>query len=157
MREWKKGFYSVQAACITNLMLLNTVAGCFIQVLGGDAWASPGQGCFSIKRPSPDWRWHPCLSSVCYFYSLVVVSLLVRLLYSLIPLLLMPFPSEIIASIQWKHMNSGFLSWEWILIETNLWYFVCSVAQSCPTLCNPLDCSPPGSSVYGTVLAGILE
>ena len=24
-----------------------------------------------------------------------------------------------------------------------------SVAQSCPTLCNPLDCSPPGSSVHG--------
>ena len=23
------------------------------------------------------------------------------------------------------------------------------VAQSCPTLCNPLDCSPPGSSVHG--------
>ena len=24
----------------------------------------------------------------------------------------------------------------------------CSVAQSCPTLCDPMDCSPPGSSVY---------
>ena len=23
------------------------------------------------------------------------------------------------------------------------------VAQSCPTLCNPVDCSPPGSSVHG--------
>ena len=23
------------------------------------------------------------------------------------------------------------------------------VAQSCPTLCDPIDCSPPGSSVYG--------
>ena len=23
------------------------------------------------------------------------------------------------------------------------------VAQSCPTLCDPLDCSPPGSSVHG--------
>ena len=22
-------------------------------------------------------------------------------------------------------------------------------AQSCPTVCNPMDCSPPGSSVYG--------
>ena len=26
---------------------------------------------------------------------------------------------------------------------------LCLVAQSCPTLCNPMDCSPPGSSVYG--------
>ena len=23
------------------------------------------------------------------------------------------------------------------------------VAQACPTLCNPMDCSPPGSSVHG--------
>ena len=26
---------------------------------------------------------------------------------------------------------------------------VCSVAQSCPTLCNPMNCSLPGSSVHG--------
>ena len=26
---------------------------------------------------------------------------------------------------------------------------LCFVAQSCPTLCNPMDCSPPGSSVHG--------
>ena len=26
---------------------------------------------------------------------------------------------------------------------------LCWVAQSCPTLCNPMDCSPPGSSVNG--------
>ena len=24
-----------------------------------------------------------------------------------------------------------------------------SVTQSCSTLCNPMDCSPPGSSVHG--------
>ena len=27
------------------------------------------------------------------------------------------------------------------------------VAQSCPTLCEPMDCSPPGSSVYGVIQA----
>ena len=32
-----------------------------------------------------------------------------------------------------------------------------SVSQSCPTLCNPVDCSPPGSSVHGTLQARILE
>ena len=31
------------------------------------------------------------------------------------------------------------------------------VAQSCPTLCNPLDYSPPGSSVRGIPQARILE
>ena len=29
--------------------------------------------------------------------------------------------------------------------------------QSCPTLCNPTDYSPPGSSVHGILQAGILE
>ena len=29
--------------------------------------------------------------------------------------------------------------------------------QSCPTLCNPMDCSLPGSSVHGMVQARILE
>ena len=31
------------------------------------------------------------------------------------------------------------------------------VAQSYLTLCNPIDCSPPGSSVYGILRARILE
>ena len=31
------------------------------------------------------------------------------------------------------------------------------VAQLCPTLCDPMDCSPPGSSVHGTFQARVLE
>ena len=31
------------------------------------------------------------------------------------------------------------------------------VAQSCPTLCNPVDCSLPGSSIHGILQARILE
>ena len=34
---------------------------------------------------------------------------------------------------------------------------VCSVTQSCLTLCDPMDCSPPGSSVYGIFHARILK
>ena len=29
--------------------------------------------------------------------------------------------------------------------------------QSCPTLCDPMNCSPPGSSVHGMLQARILE
>ena len=37
-------------------------------------------------------------------------------------------------------------------------HFCCRlVAESCPTLYNPIDCSPPGSSVFGVLLAKILE
>ena len=31
------------------------------------------------------------------------------------------------------------------------------VTQSCPALCNPMDCSPPGSSVFGILEAKIME
>ena len=31
------------------------------------------------------------------------------------------------------------------------------VTQVCPTLCNPMDCNPPGSSVNGILQARILE
>ena len=31
------------------------------------------------------------------------------------------------------------------------------VAQSCPTLSDPMDCSPPGSSIHGIFQAGVLE
>ena len=31
------------------------------------------------------------------------------------------------------------------------------VSQSCPTLCDPMDCSPPGSSVHGIFQARVLE
>ena len=29
--------------------------------------------------------------------------------------------------------------------------------QSCPTVCNPINCSPPGSSVYGILQVRILQ
>ena len=35
--------------------------------------------------------------------------------------------------------------------------WVSEVAQLCPTLCNPVDCNLPGSSVHGILQARILE
>ena len=35
--------------------------------------------------------------------------------------------------------------------------YVCVCTQLCPTLCNPIDFSPPGSSVYGIFQAQMLE
>ena len=39
----------------------------------------------------------------------------------------------------------------------NLTAASCLVAQSCPTLCDPMDCSPPDSTVHGILEARILE
>ena len=33
----------------------------------------------------------------------------------------------------------------------------CLVTQLCLTLCDPMDCSPPGSSVHGILQARIVE
>ena len=37
------------------------------------------------------------------------------------------------------------------------WLILLQVAQSCPTLCDPMDCSLPGSSVHGIFQARVLE
>ena len=41
-------------------------------------------------------------------------------------------------------------------VENDL-YMKVLVAQSCLTLCDPMDCSRPGSSVHGILQARILE
>ena len=43
-------------------------------------------------------------------------------------------------------------------VSSILYYYFCGlVTKSCPTLCDPLDYSPPGSSVHGIVQARVLE
>ena len=49
-----------------------------------------------------------------------------------------------------RQTTSVFLPWEPHESESE-------VAQSCPTLCDPMDCSLPGSSVHGILQARILE
>ena len=45
----------------------------------------------------------------------------------------------------------------WIIREYTGCAALSSVAQTCLTLGDPMDCSPPGSSVHGILQAGILE
>ena len=43
-------------------------------------------------------------------------------------------------------------------VETPVWVYVFVLpTQSCPTLWDPMNCSPPGSSVHGVLQARILE
>ena len=41
--------------------------------------------------------------------------------------------------------------------RSQVFVLACSVAQLCPILCDPIDCSPPGSSVHGILQAKILK
>ena len=45
--------------------------------------------------------------------------------------------------------------WYIYIMEYSVW--LSSVAQSCPTLCDPMDCSLPGFSILGIFQARVLE
>ena len=59
------------------------------------------------------------------------------------------------------------MSWVFVFVfflmspfQLNAWYshtLKVSVTQSCPALCDPMDCSPPGFSVHGILQARIVE
>ena len=53
----------------------------------------------------------------------------------------------------------GIVPNEIVYVHTKRWIgmFACSVAKSCLTICDPMDCSLPGSSVHGIFQARILE
>ena len=66
------------------------------------------------------------------------------------------------------HDVTSFTRWNWVKGVEDLYYFLqlcvslCEkmkvlVAQLCPTLWDPMDCSPLGSSVHGILQARILE
>ena len=49
------------------------------------------------------------------------------------------------------------ISWIGRQILNQLRHLSANSLQSCPTVCDPLDCSPPGSSVHGILQARILK
>ena len=88
----------------------------------------------------------------------------------------LPLFSQTALSYLWQHF-SHFLGMDWVLqawkrptglasgslfkhkslILAPVTSLKSEVTQSCPTLCNPMDCSLPGSSVHGIIQARILE
>ena len=53
-----------------------------------------------------------------------------------------------------------FILWTFLIFAASMWgksEMKVLVAQLCPTLCDPMDCSPPGSSVHRILQARILE
>ena len=76
-------------------------------------------------------------------------------------------------SLLWKYIFNKWLSLTFSTFYSLLKYFyhffghnvniyltvfiMCVCAQLCPTLCDPMDCNPPGFSVHGILQARILE
>ena len=55
------------------------------------------------------------------------------------------------------HISCGSCIGRWILYHGDNSESESEVAQSCPTLCDPMDCTLPGSSVPGIFQARVLE
>ena len=53
--------------------------------------------------------------------------------------------------------TQGLRSFHWILLQYMKVKSESEVAQSCPTLLDPMDCSLPGSSIHGIFQARVLE
>ena len=60
-------------------------------------------------------------------------------------------------SISHKVMGMDAIIFDFWIFNFNPSVQFSSVTQSCPTLCDPVDCSPPGSSVHVIYQARILE
>ena len=74
------------------------------------------------------------------------------------------FPCFLYDPVNVGNLTSGSSSFSKLSLD--IWKFlVCIILkpaaakslQSCPTLCDPMDCSPPGSSIHGVFQAKVLE
>ena len=64
---------------------------------------------------------------------------------------------DVVISVQWFWERSRWRQTSFRFCDTDHWETFSSVTQSCPTTCNPMDRSLPGSSVHGIFQARILE
>ena len=65
---------------------------------------------------------------------------------------------EIISLAFWYLLLHSLHTYMCVFFDKQRWDLcVCLVAQSCPTLCNPMDCGPPGSSSAHGILQGRIQ
>ena len=64
---------------------------------------------------------------------------------------------QLLHSPRWKREDCPELYAKIYLPKREFWSYFCLITKSCPTLCDPMDCSPPDSSVQGILQARILD
>ena len=93
--------------------------------------------------------------SIVFLYFLVLITEEGFLISYLFPIL---FPKNRLAILQNAAFRCLYIPFSPLLFTSFLFIAICNeVAQSCPTVCDPMDCSLPGSSVRGILQARVLE
>ena len=91
------------------------------------------------------------LSSLCMFVKWMTEDVILALSWHIVTLLISKICFNESSFNIFRHMRR-------MMLDPCVCVCVCVlVAQSCPTLCDPLDCSPPGPSVHGILQARMLE
>ena len=105
----------------------------------------------SWSNPDAIFPW--CLSEVCYKNRLNWATFLLYFpsFCDLVLCLFFFFFLTVVATMTWQQQKL-------IFTENLLCIFLhCMCAQWCPTLCDPMDWGPPGSSIHGIFQARVLE
>ena len=93
----------------------------------------------------------------CCFKGALDVSGIPFLSLSLFPFFFLSTPPFLGSKLGKLYSQIFFFFQRWLKKELLANPCLSVVAQSCPTLCDPMDCSPPDSSVHGILQARILE
>ena len=126
---------ATQWARLYCLETLNQKTGSY-QLASGGKEADPWSHCLIVAETKLFTDIRPCVV-------LVLMELLITWQH-------LPFLEPVLSGNQNHHPINTilvFLSWYWYFRIRNLCVYVC--AQSCLTLCNPMNCTLPGSSVHG--------
>ena len=156
-----------------NIFLVFTVQHCELAIgihIGPPSWASHPPSHSTLPGHQIAWRWAPRavqqLPGSYLFYTRQWIYVNATLLSFLVILHYVSFYMSFHYNYELLMYQNSVSSFQNIFATsvptpTRTWFLLAAAAakslQSCPTLCNPIDGSPPGSLVPGILQARTLE
>ena len=148
---WPYGQQPTRLLCPQDFLDKNTGVGCHFFL-----WLDIRNyyiKCLSLRMMHP-WKLHAFYLTICWHVTSILYSImdiLLLLLLSCFSRVQLCGTPKMAAHQAPPSLGFSRQEHEWVAIS---FFNVCMHAkslQSCPTLCNPMDSSPPGSSVHGSL------